>query len=71
MSHVYPRITLSYPTILFDYRSYISFDIMRRILKDYFKYDVLYCMNITDIDDKIIKRARQTRLFDDYKQKNQ
>ena len=40
---------------------------MRRILQDYFKYDVLYCMNITDIDDKIIKRARQTRLFDDFK----
>uniref|UniRef100_A0AAX7TFE4 Cysteine--tRNA ligase, cytoplasmic n=1 Tax=Astatotilapia calliptera TaxID=8154 RepID=A0AAX7TFE4_ASTCA len=35
-------------------RSYISFDILRRILRDYFKYDVIYCMNITDIDDKVI-----------------
>ncbi len=35
------------------FRSYISFDILRRILKDYFKYDVFYCMNITDIDDKV------------------
>lgn len=34
-------------------RSYISFDILRRILMDYFKYDVFYCMNITDIDDKV------------------
>ncbi|XP_028430778.1 cysteine--tRNA ligase, cytoplasmic isoform X2 [Perca flavescens] len=50
-------------------RSYISFDILRRILKDYFKYDVLYCMNITDIDDKIIKRARQNYLLDQYKEK--
>ncbi|KAA8579341.1 hypothetical protein FQN60_010700 [Etheostoma spectabile] len=50
-------------------RSYISFDILRRILKDYFKYDVLYCMNITDIDDKIIKRARQNHLLDQYKEK--
>ncbi|RMC00174.1 hypothetical protein DUI87_22776 [Hirundo rustica rustica] len=33
-------------------RSYISFDILRRVLRDYFKYDVFYCMNITDIDDK-------------------
>ncbi|XP_068616701.1 cysteine--tRNA ligase, cytoplasmic [Brachionichthys hirsutus] len=50
-------------------RSYISFDILRRILRDYFKYDVLYCMNITDIDDKIIKRARQNYLLNQYSQK--
>uniref|UniRef100_A0A8C5QVD1 Cysteine--tRNA ligase, cytoplasmic n=1 Tax=Leptobrachium leishanense TaxID=445787 RepID=A0A8C5QVD1_9ANUR len=37
-------------------RSYISFDILRRVLKDYFKYDVFYCMNITDIDDKVSVR---------------
>ncbi|TSP90502.1 Cysteine--tRNA ligase, cytoplasmic [Bagarius yarrelli] len=48
-------------------RSYISFDILRRILKDYFKYDVFYCMNITDIDDKIIKRARQNYLLEQYR----
>ncbi|XP_045153261.1 cysteine--tRNA ligase, cytoplasmic isoform X2 [Echinops telfairi] len=47
-------------------RSYISFDILRRVLKDYFKYDVFYCMNITDIDDKIIKRARQNHLWERY-----
>uniref|UniRef100_A0A8D0GCU1 Cysteine--tRNA ligase, cytoplasmic n=1 Tax=Sphenodon punctatus TaxID=8508 RepID=A0A8D0GCU1_SPHPU len=50
-------------------RSYISFDILRRILRDYFKYDVFYCMNITDIDDKIIKRARQNYLFERYREK--
>ncbi|ESO08595.1 hypothetical protein HELRODRAFT_98035 [Helobdella robusta] len=50
-------------------RSYISFDIMRRLLKDYFKYDVFYAMNITDIDDKIIRRARRNYLFDEYKKK--
>ncbi|KAM9221256.1 cysteine--tRNA ligase, cytoplasmic [Dugong dugon] len=50
-------------------RSYISFDILRRVLKDYFKYDVFYCMNITDIDDKIIKRARQNHLFERYREK--
>ncbi|XP_065347910.1 cysteine--tRNA ligase, cytoplasmic [Cloeon dipterum] len=47
-------------------RSYISFDIMRRVLTDYFNYDVMYVMNITDIDDKIIKRARQNYLYDQY-----
>lgn len=49
-------------------RSYISFDILRRVLTDYFNYNVLYVMNITDIDDKIIKRARQNHLYQEYLQ---
>lgn len=47
-------------------RSYISFDILRRVLVDYFGYNVLYVMNITDVDDKIIKRARQSYLYEKY-----
>ncbi|XP_025829658.1 cysteine--tRNA ligase, cytoplasmic [Agrilus planipennis] len=47
-------------------RSYISFDILRRVLNDYFGYNILYVMNITDIDDKIIRRARQNYLFVEY-----
>lgn len=47
-------------------RSYISFDILRRVLTNYFKYDVFYCMNVTDVDDKIIKRARQNYLLQQY-----
>ena len=34
-------------------RSYITFDILRRVMSDYFNYQVLYGMNITDIDDKV------------------
>lgn len=52
--------------VFFSSRSYISFDILRRVLSDYFGYDVLYVMNITDIDDKIIKRARQDHLYAKY-----
>lgn len=37
-------------------RTYIGFDVIRRILEDYFGYHVQLCMNITDIDDKIIKK---------------
>lgn len=48
-------------------RCYISSDIMRRVLQDYFNYDITYVMNITDIDDKIIVRARKGYLFDEYK----
>lgn len=51
------------------FRSYISFDILRRVLTDYFGYNIHYVMNITDIDDKIIKRARQNYLFDRYANK--
>jgi len=48
-------------------RSYVSFDVLRRVLKDHFKYHIKYVMNITDIDDKIIKRARQNHLYEEYK----
>jgi cysteinyl-tRNA synthetase len=47
-------------------RTYISFDILRRVISDYFGYQINFVMNITDIDDKIIKRARQNFLFDEY-----
>ncbi|VDM32698.1 unnamed protein product [Hydatigera taeniaeformis] len=60
-------------------RSYISFDIIRRVLVDYFGFNVKYVMNITDIDDKvgfytlfgysidqIIKKARQNYLIESY-----
>ncbi|XP_060068191.1 cysteine--tRNA ligase, cytoplasmic-like [Ylistrum balloti] len=47
-------------------RSYMSFDILRRVMQDYFNYDVFYCMNITDVDDKIIRRARQNFLWENY-----
>ncbi|KAL2809754.1 tRNA synthetases class I (C) catalytic domain-containing protein [Aspergillus granulosus] len=44
-------------------RNYVSTDIIRRIMRDYFKFDVHFVMNITDVDDKIILRARQQYLF--------
>ena len=45
-------------------RAYLSFDILRRVLEFYFGYEVLYVMNITDIDDKIIKRLPLRLLLD-------
>ncbi|KAK0413611.1 hypothetical protein QR680_006902 [Steinernema hermaphroditum] len=47
-------------------RAYLSFDILRRVLERYFNYNTLFVMNITDIDDKIIKRARQKHLFNNF-----
>ena len=51
-------------------RNYVSTDINRRILRDYFGYDVFFVQNVTDIDDKIIISARQNYLFDQYKAAN-
>ena len=38
-------------------RTYVSFDILRRIMTDYFGYNIKLIQNITDIDDKIIRKA--------------
>ncbi|CAK5265381.1 unnamed protein product [Mycena citricolor] len=48
-------------------RNYVSQDILRRIMTNYFGYDVHFVQNITDIDDKIIKRARQNHIFDKFR----
>ena len=39
--------------IYFGPRNYVTQDILRRIMSDYFGYDVHFVMNITDIDDKV------------------
>ncbi|WRT66959.1 cysteine-tRNA ligase [Kwoniella shivajii] len=51
-------------------RNYLTQDIIRRILRDYFGYNVNFVMNITDIDDKIILRAREKYLLDQTKSSN-
>lgn len=48
-------------------RNYVNTDIVRRILKFYFHFDVQFVMNITDVDDKIILRGRQQYLFSEFR----
>ncbi|KZT10897.1 uncharacterized protein LAESUDRAFT_721290 [Laetiporus sulphureus 93-53] len=48
-------------------RNYVTQDILRRIMTDYFGYEVHFVMNITDIDDKIILRARQSHIVDQFR----
>jgi cysteinyl-tRNA synthetase len=43
------------------YSSYVSLDIIKRILKNYFGINVTNLMNITDVDDKIINKALQEK----------
>uniref|UniRef100_A0A7S3L6K9 cysteine--tRNA ligase n=1 Tax=Amphora coffeiformis TaxID=265554 RepID=A0A7S3L6K9_9STRA len=43
-------------------RTYLGFDIIRRILEDYFGYQCELIMNITDIDDKIIERSNERNM---------
>jgi len=51
--------TVYAPSHMGHARTYLGFDIIRRILSSYFGYDVTLVMNITDIDDKIIQRANE------------
>lgn len=43
-------------------RTYLGFDIIKRIMEDYFGYEVDLVMNITDLDDKIIARANELNI---------
>lgn len=40
-------------------RTYVTTDILRRILTDYFHIPVYFALGITDVDDKIIKRLQE------------
>ncbi len=51
-------------------RTYVAFDMIRRVLSDYFGYDIFCVMNVTDIDDKIILRARRNYLLKQYREAN-
>ncbi|XP_071599376.1 probable cysteine--tRNA ligase, mitochondrial isoform X5 [Heliangelus exortis] len=42
--------------------SYVKFDIIRRIMTSFFGIEVIMVMGITDIDDKIIKRANEMNI---------
>ncbi|BFZ54708.1 cysteinyl-tRNA synthetase [Savitreella phatthalungensis] len=48
-------------------RNYVTTDILRRLLEGYFGLQVRYVQNVTDVDDKIIVKARQQLLFDRYR----
>ncbi|KAI0399899.1 cysteinyl-tRNA synthetase [Xylaria palmicola] len=51
-------------------KNYVSTDIIRRIMTDYFGFRVEFVMNTTDIDDKIILRGRQQYLLTRFKQEH-
>jgi cysteinyl-tRNA synthetase len=39
-------------------RNYVSTDIIRRIMQEYFGFKVKFVMNITDVDDKVRPRMQ-------------
>ncbi|KAF2646882.1 hypothetical protein P280DRAFT_465034 [Massarina eburnea CBS 473.64] len=51
-------------------RNYVTIDILRRVLKDYFGFQLKFVQNITDVDDKIILRGRQQHLLAQFKSQN-
>lgn len=50
------------------HRNYVTIDINRRIMEDYFGYTILFVMNITDVEDKIVSSARRAYLLKRYQQ---
>ncbi|KAI1300639.1 cysteinyl-tRNA synthetase [Xylaria venustula] len=51
-------------------KNYVSTDIIRRIMQDYFGFNVKFVMNTTDIDDKIILQARRQYLLARFKKEH-
>jgi cysteinyl-tRNA synthetase len=49
-------------------RTYVCTDIIRRILEDFFHVPVNFALGITDVDDKIIARARAAGRADSWKE---
>jgi cysteinyl-tRNA synthetase len=43
-------------------RTYVSLDVIRRIMKEFLGYNLVLCQNITDIDDKIIIRSSERKM---------
>ncbi|DBA00209.1 TPA: hypothetical protein N0F65_007834 [Lagenidium giganteum] len=43
-------------------RAYVSQDILRRIMEKKFQHNVFLVMGVTDVDDKIIKRAQENQV---------
>merc|ERR1712096_47321 len=54
------------PSHLGHARAYITFDILRRLMQNYFGYKVNFVQNVTDIEDKIILHARQNYVLEQY-----
>mmetsp|Transcript_49352 Transcript_49352/g.59797 ORF Transcript_49352/g.59797 Transcript_49352/m.59797 type:complete len:648 (-) Transcript_49352:88-2031(-) len=54
--------TVYAPSHMGHARTYLGFDIIRRILTNHFAYDVNLVMNITDLDDKIIERSNEQNI---------
>ena len=45
-----------------DARTYISLDIMRRIMTDYFAYDIKFVMSVTDVDARITHESQNQNI---------
>jgi len=43
-------------------RNYVSLDIIMRVLRHVFNYNIVHVMGMTDVDDKIIKRAAEEKI---------
>uniref|UniRef100_A0A336M5S9 cysteine--tRNA ligase n=1 Tax=Culicoides sonorensis TaxID=179676 RepID=A0A336M5S9_CULSO len=54
--------TVYAPTHIGHASTYVRVDIIQRILKNYFNINLITAMNVTDIDDKIIKKSAEEKV---------
>ena len=43
-------------------RTYVGLDVLRRIMEDFFGFNIILCQNITDVDDKIIIKSSEQKI---------
>jgi cysteinyl-tRNA synthetase len=51
-------------------RNYLTSDVIRRVLEDYFGYNIHFVMNVTDVDDKIIVKSRRAQHLQRFRRSN-
>ena len=59
MQVTFGAVRSSIVCMLCSYRSYVCFDIGRRVLERLLQKPIIYAMGVTDVDDKIIARATE------------
>ena len=61
--YILHQLLLLITLLLSHCRCFIRFDIIRRVLQNIFNMDVQFVMGVTDIDDKIINKAKEVSMY--------
>jgi cysteinyl-tRNA synthetase len=53
--------TVYAPAHLGNFRAFLTYDILKRVLSRVYGFEVEHVCNLTDVDDKIINKCREVR----------